>query len=360
MIRNFRIKFVDEPLSTCIVSEGGPDLPIESEGSIPPLPLKLLADIEIHTPISDRPRPPTRVPWEGRGTSVVNIYNYRDLIPITNTQRQLALHIHIPKCGGTTFRREILPRWYPDKNSRVMVRDVFAMNYVERDALYCAPPALIERLLLISGHDSYGSVPEPKKGFLPICFFRDPFDRGSSLWNHHSKGDSRFGMFLRKLFKEETDFLYRSDLMQDYWRSFLGFEELIHYASKRPTRTPGHELRDIDPDFYKDMEVKARSRINDLPFVLLTEKFDESMVYMHLVHGFPMVPYQRQRVMRSQEDIDALQARKGQLRGDMPDIADFYANIEARFNAQIKDLPDFEKHLASYQEMNANHVPTEE
>ncbi|MEL7231748.1 MAG: hypothetical protein AAGJ85_04480, partial [Pseudomonadota bacterium] len=245
----------------------------------------------------------TRAPWKRQGRPVWAYLKYKRNIHGGYQKRPLGLHIHIPKCGGTTFRREILPVWYPDPNGRAMVRDVFAVNYVERDELFCAPPSLIDRLLLITGHDSYGAVPAPDKGVLPICFFRDPFDRAASLWNHHVKGQTSFGQSLQKVFSDEADFLNRSDLMQDYWRSFLTFEELLDFIGKPRSRSPGKELRDVVPDYYQWLEATARQRIADLPFVLLTEKFDESMVYMHLAHGFPLVPYKRQRVNRSAADV---------------------------------------------------------
>ena len=312
------------------------------------------------TPAPDQTVPEaTRLPWTRKGRPVWAYLKYKRNIHGGYQKRPLGLHIHIPKCGGTTFRREILPVWYPDPNGRAMVRDVFATNYVERDELFCSPPTLIERLLLITGHDSYGAVPEPEKGILPICFFRDPFDRASSLWNHHVKGQTGFGQSLEKLFTDETDFLHRSDLMQDFWRSFLTFEEMLIFIGKPRSRAPGRELRDVDPDYYAWLQNTARQRIAELPFVLLTERFDESLVYMHLAHGFPLVPYKRQRVNRSDADIAAMAEKKAQLRADMPEVAAFHDEIEARFAEQIKDLPLFEERLSHYRWLNKKQIPVD-
>lgn len=318
-------------------------------------------DFEYNVDITPEPDPnvpaPTRTPWERKGKPVWAYLKYKRNIHGGYQKRPLGVHIHIPKCGGTTFRREILPVWYPDQNGRAMVRDVFISNYVERDELFCAPPSLIDRLLLITGHDSYGAVPDPDKGILPICFFRDPFDRSSSLWNHHVKGETGFGLALQKLYINEADFLLRSDLMQDYWRSFLSFEEMLIFIGKPRSRQPGRELRDTDPDYYTWLEQTARQRIADLPFVLLTEKFDESLVYMHLAHGFPLVPYKRQRVNRSQDEIDAMDASKAELQAACPEVTAFHKAIESRFDEQIKDMPLFEERLDHYRWLNEKQIP---
>lgn len=358
-IKNFRTKLYEQDFGTVEVARGvsPPPLPTAKDGTVQhrdiPYWIKVTPDPDPTVPEA------TRLPWKRKGRPVWAYLKYKRNIHGGYQKRPLGLHIHIPKCGGTTFRREILPFWYPDPNGRAMVRDVFATNYVERDELFCAPPTLIERLLLITGHDSYGAVPEPAKGILPICFFRDPFDRAASLWNHHVKGETGFGLALQKLFTDEADFLHRSDLMQDYWRSFLTFEEMLTFIGKPRSRAPGRELRDVEPDYYAWLEQTARQRIADLPFVLLTERFDESLVYMHLAHGFPLVPYKRQRVNRSEADIAAMAARKAQLRADMPEVAAFQDQIEARFDAQIRALPGFEKRLAHYNWLNDKQIPVD-
>jgi len=355
-IKNFRATLLVCEPGQFEVGGNHPVWQTADDGTPRPISVKYQVNIEPEPP-ETVPRP-VRVPWN-RQSKPVWSYDYpRRKIHGGYKKRPLSLHIHIPKCGGTTFRREILPQWFPDPDSRAMVKDVFATNYVERDELYCASPTLIERLLLISGHDSYGAVPEPDKGFLPICFFRDPFDRAASLWTHHVvKTPTRFGAALQQHFEDEEAFLTKSDIMLDIWRSFLGFEDMIQFIAMPRSRKPGRELRDVYKGYYKRISETAQARIDALPFVLLTERFDESLVYMHLHHGFPLVTYQRHRVNRPSQTAEQLAERRARLAEVNPVAAAFHEQIVQRFDQQIVETEGFEERLDHYKWLLSKNLP---
>lgn len=310
--------------------------------------------------------PPRIVDWDRKNKPIWAQERYCERVEPRDESDPLWVHVHIPKCGGTTFRRTILPEWFPDKTRWVTPPNVFAVDYLQRDELASADPEFSKRIDLVSGHDCYDTLPQHNRKVIHTCFFRDPIERTSSQWNHHvgavnadeagQTTATRFGAYLLNRFKDEETYVKRVDIMKDYWRAFLTVKELkVFYVRNMQIYVDGsinRHIKSADPRFGEWLENTANERIAALPFVLLTERFDESIVFLHLAYGLPLIPYKRQRTYRTQEQVEAFQQKRLKLIEARPDAHEFHENILKRFEEQIASFPNFQAVFETYQKMN--------
>jgi len=236
----------------------------------------------------------------------------------------LIVHVHIPKCAGTTFRREIVPHWLNRNQYRLFDRVHIEKGDQRRKEL--KDQTKRESLRLISGHDVYGIADDFGRDVETMTFLRDPFERQISLWSHHkhrSSGILPEWQYIFSRFENCSAFVAGSDVMYEFWHSFLTGEEQDNLlitareglSARRISMPDSFGLREIGylylrdelPELYERVSDLAKSRLNS-SLCLLASHFDESLVLLNAIYGAPLIKYKKQRIGRN-TDLDYQNAK---------------------------------------------------
>lgn len=234
--------------------------------------------------------------------------------------RPLLIHHHITKSGGTTFNKSVLPAWFGQDAVLVLSRTATS-NSDARQRWRAAGSDEWRRYDAAAGHDFVGIGENSGRRLIKFAFFRDPINRAVSKWYHHLNKDNPSEAMKRLQDRHDGDvvsYLGETDLGFDYLRAFLPLELHIAYQSAIQRSEGSADFVQRYPELWRVMLDKAVVNVAALDFMLLTERFEDSVTLLARQIGKTMpaitqhrvgsVPESvRQKIRRLRPDLEACQ-----------------------------------------------------
>lgn len=264
-------------------------------------------------------------------------------------QRPLLIHHHVTKTAGTTFNREVLPAWFGTDRILQLSRTAVS-NPDARERWRAAGPADWARYDAASGHDFVGVGDMSGRKMIRFAFFRDPIDRTVSKWFHHM-AKPRPAPGMQKIFEmhggDVVSYLLAEDVAFDYFRAFLPLE--MHRAFARAAQTVRGMTgfhRDY-PELWRAMLDSATQNLANLDHMLITERFEESILLLGRTIGKPVPAFKRHRsgnvpfvvLSRIDEMRPRLEARQSSAYAFMKIVTDKFERQIQQANADTAGDP---------------------
>lgn len=203
------------------------------------------------------------------------------------------IFVHVPKTAGTTFLN-ILKKNYKGKN-------IFTVDGLKiKESLEIFNSLSItekNNFDLIQGHftlDLHKQIPDKKFDY--VCFLRDPIDLFISTYYYirRTKEHNYYEEVNKMSFEEYIDF--RRNNNQDNMQT--------RHLSGSATDMSYNDIN-YDQEGEKYFQIAKENISIMINHVLITEKFDESLIYLKEKAGFNYINYTRSNVTKDRPKSDS-------------------------------------------------------
>lgn len=253
--------------------------------------------------------------------------------------RPLLIHHHITKSGGTTFNKSVLPAWFGEDAVLVLSRTATS-NSDARQRWRAAGPDDWRRYDAAAGHDFVGIGENSGRRLIKFAFFRDPINRAVSKWYHHLNKDEVTGGMRRQIEAHNGDvvsYIRSNDLTFDYFRAFLPLElHLAFQNGAQRTKGPDDFVKTY-PDLWRVILEKARQNMAGLDYMLLTERFEDSVELLGWEIGKHAPDIKSHRIGSVPQSVrERVNALRPELEALQPTAYALMKTVKAKFERQLK------------------------
>ncbi|MCC5785592.1 MAG: sulfotransferase family 2 domain-containing protein [Phycisphaerales bacterium] len=258
----------------------------------------------------------------------------------------ILIHLHIPKNAGTTLSRMIKLRLITRPPTRLIHHDLVLGYYnvagldQRLQAIADLSPSKQRKVKFFEAHCAYGvheRLPEPSHY---MTFLREPVDRTLSAFSHckkqgHIPQDMPLEQFVSEL---PANPVWQTDNAQV--RYLAGENGLI---DTRPVGEVDRAMLDL-----------AKERLDDMFFVGLMERFDESVILLGRKLGWSRLAYGRSNVNPDRARADEIDADTRELieRHNLLDT-ELYQHAEELFNRRLaSEGPSLQREVERFTRRN--------
>lgn len=263
------------------------------------------------------------------------------------------IHLHIPKNGGTTLGRMIKVRLLmrPSRCWRDPVAAVGFPNVRQAERrmafVHDLPPSRRRRVAFFEAHRGYGiheCLDAPPRY---VTMLRDPVQRALSIYQV-LRDELPGGM-------APADFVAWDGGPDPRGGKYVWWVDNAHV---RYLAAENGSIIDVPPgEVTRDMLDLAKSRVDTMDFVLLLERFDESVLRLSAGLGWSPMYYRRSNVAAVRLTPDAVREQDlAAIREHNRLDLELYDHARRRLERDLAGLDRLDARLERYRRGNARHA----
>ncbi|MEL7231746.1 MAG: hypothetical protein AAGJ85_04470, partial [Pseudomonadota bacterium] len=241
----------------------------------------------------------------------------------------------------TSFNKSVLPAWFGDDRVLILSRTATS-NPDARQRWRAASADDWRRYDAAAGHDFVGIGENSGRKLIRFAFFRDPINRAVSKWYHHLNKDEPSEAMKRLLDHHNgnvVSYLAETDLAFDYLRAFLPLELHLAYQSAIQRSDGSADFITRYPELWRAMLDKAVTNMASLDYMLLTERFTDSLKLLGTRIGKPVPQIERHRVGSIPDSVRAnIERLRPELEAAQSNAYALMQVVRAKFERQMEGL----------------------